>query len=112
MRRIALLLLAGVLLVTAAASADTIVVRNTNDAGPGSLRQAILEANDRNNTDVITFNIPGPGPHVITVLSPLPPFDTNKGVTIDGTTQPGYALQPFIGTGGVVGVDRLILLQI
>jgi len=43
MRRLAPLVLASVLLVSADAYADTIVVRNTNDAGPGSLRQAILD---------------------------------------------------------------------
>ena len=62
--------------------------------------------------DIITFDIPGPGPHVITVSSPLPPFDARGGVTVDGTTQPGYALRPLIGTGGTVGVDQLALPQL
>ena len=39
-------------------------------------------------------------------------FDARGGVTVDGTTQPGYALRPLIGTGGTVGVDRLALPQI
>ena len=112
MRRIAAVVLASVLLASADASAATIVVRNTNDAGPGSLRQAILDANNRGGADVITFDIPGSGPFVITVASPLPVFDARGGVTVDGTTQPGYALRPLIGTGGTVGVDQLALPQI
>ena len=35
-----------------------IVVTNTNNAGAGSLRQAILDANTLGGTDTITFNIP------------------------------------------------------
>ena len=35
-----------------------IVVTNTNNAGAGSLRQAILDANALGGTDTITFNIP------------------------------------------------------
>jgi hypothetical protein len=87
-------------------------VTNTNDAGPGSLRQAILDSNMRRGgvADVIRFNIPGPGPFVITVLSPLPPF--TDGFTLDATTQPGYDARPLIGTGGTVGVDGLPLVQI
>ena len=91
------------------AAANTYVVINTNDAGPGSLRQAILDANARNGPDTIAFNIPGAGPFVITIASSLPPFDD---VTLDGTTQPGYAARPLIGTGGTVGVDQISLLQI
>ena len=91
------------------AAANTYVVINTNDAGPGSLRQAILDANARNGPDTIAFNIPGAGPFVITIASSLPPFDD---VTLDGTTQPGYAARPLIGTGGTVGVDQISLPQI
>jgi Right handed beta helix region len=112
MRRIAPIVLASVLLASAGASAATIVVTNTNDVGPGSLRQAILDANDRGGADIITFDIPGPGPFVITVASSLPPFDASGGITVDGTTQPGYAVRPLIGTGGTVGVDQLALAQI
>lgn len=70
-------------------SANILVVKNTNDSGPGSLRQALLDANAAPIGDIenIVFNIPGAGPHVITVLSPLP--TVSKFTTIDGTTQPG-----------------------
>ena len=39
-------------------------------------------------------------------------FDARGGITVDGTTQPGYALRPLIGTGGTVGVDQLALPQL
>jgi hypothetical protein len=58
MRR-ATILAIGVLLLCAVAipvHATTITVTNTNDSGPGSLRQALLDANDG---DTITFAITG-----------------------------------------------------
>src|SRR5215471_15236628 len=36
---------------------STFIVTNTNDSGPGSLRQAILDANANAGSDLITFNI-------------------------------------------------------
>ena len=38
-----------------------VLVSNTNDSGPGSLRQAILAANAAPGTQTINFNIPGAG---------------------------------------------------
>src|SRR4051794_22104249 len=62
----------------ARAAGPTLVVTSTNDAGPGSLRQAILAANARPGPDVITFAIAGgPGAggwHSIVVESLLPPI--------------------------------------
>jgi uncharacterized repeat protein (TIGR01451 family) len=110
--RLALFTLAGLFLAFGLASARTFVVTNTNDSGPGSLRRAILDANDSGGGDVIAFDIPGSGPFVITVASPLPPFDDNGGVVVDGTSQRGYTSRPRVGTGGTVGVDGLDLLQI
>jgi len=65
------------------------IVSNTNDSGPSSLRQAILDANLAPGADTITFLIPGAGVHTISPLSTLPPLTDNAGVTIDGYTQPG-----------------------
>jgi uncharacterized repeat protein (TIGR01451 family) len=106
------LTLVGLLVTFGHASASTFVVTNTNDSGPGSLRQAILDANARGGDDIIAFNILGAGPFVITVASPLPPLDDGGGATVDGTTQPGYDQRPLIGTGGTVGVDQVALPQI
>ena len=64
----------------------TLTVTNVNDGGPGSLRQAIIEANAA-AADTIAFDIPGPGVHTIAPLSPLP--EITAPVTIDGYTQPG-----------------------
>jgi hypothetical protein len=61
----------------------TYTVGNTNDSGPGSLRQALLDANAHAATDTIVFDIPGPAPHVITLVTPLPGID--DAVVIDGT---------------------------
>src|SRR5438132_7471692 len=44
---------------------STFTVTNTNDSGPGSLRQAILSANVNPGLDSITFNIPGSGVRTI-----------------------------------------------
>ena len=69
--------------------AATFTVTNTNVSGPGSLQQALWDANTNAGPDLVHFNISGDGPHVIapTIAQPLPPL-TNT-VTIDGYTQPG-----------------------
>lgn len=53
-------------------------VTNTNDAGPGSLRQAIADVDPGGE---ITFNIPGAAPHTITLASSL---IIDKPMTITG----------------------------
>ena len=69
------------------AQANIFVVTNTNDAGAGSLRQAILNANGNGGLDTIQFNIAGSGVKTITPASTLP--EIADPVTIDGYTQPG-----------------------
>ena len=76
-----------------AAPVITFIVTNTNDAGAGSLRQAILDANAIAGPDNIGFNI-GSGPRRIVVTSLLPTI--TDPLTIDGTTQPGFAGTPLI----------------
>jgi hypothetical protein len=61
----------GLLLAFGNTCPDTFVT-TTNDSGSGSLRQAILDANSAGGADIIVFNIPRPGPFVITVASSLP----------------------------------------
>src|SRR5438477_12931287 len=70
---------------------STFSVLNTSDSGPGSLRQALLDANAAPGADLITFNI-GNGHQTITPASALP--DVTDPVTIDGATQPGFAGNP------------------
>ncbi len=48
--------------------------------------------------DVVTFAIPGPGPHSIAVSSALP--DVVDTITIDGSSQPGYAGTPVVELNG------------
>ena len=75
------------------AAATTFTVTNTNDAGAGSLRQAILDANANAGPDVVGFSI-GSGPQRIVLTSLLPTI--TDPLTIDGTTQPGFAGAPLI----------------
>jgi titin len=75
----------------------TFLVTNTADSGSGSLRQAITNADSTSGSSVIDFAI-GSGPQTITPLSPLPSL--NATITIDGTSQPGYAGTPLITLNG------------
>ncbi len=77
---------------------NPIPVTNTHDDGPGSLRQAIREANADPNPARITFDIAGAGIHVIRPRSPLPAV--THPVSLDGTSQPGYAGTPLIEING------------
>ncbi len=61
-------------------------VTTAADAGPGSFRQALLDAG-ANGGGTVAFAIPGAGPHTIALTSPLA-FVTVP-VVIDGFTQPG-----------------------
>ena len=82
----------------------SLIVTNTGDSGPGSLRQAIMNADGSPGpADVITFNIPGTAPFTIGSLSsPLPALTTGPGdtLTIDGTSQTGYAGTPIVKIDG------------
>ncbi|OPL17754.1 MAG: hypothetical protein AVO35_08825 [Candidatus Aegiribacteria sp. MLS_C] len=71
------------------ADCDTFTVTGTWNSGPGSLRQAILDANGSTGPDSILFDIPGTGPHTISPTSWLPAF-TGR-IVIDGYSQPGAA---------------------
>lgn len=76
------------------APATNFVVSSTADSGPGSLRQAMLDANAAQVTGpsacaphVITFAIPGTGTRTIQPLSPLPVIDI--AIDFNGYSQPG-----------------------
>jgi len=92
-----------------AAGPSTFVVTNTLNSGAGSLRQAILDTNATPGADTITFAIPGTGVHAI--FSSAQPTITGP-VTIDGTTQPGYAGTPLIELNGAeagAGANGLVI---
>lgn len=86
-----------------AGQGDPFTVTNTNDSGPGSLRQAMLNAEATAGHNVIRFDIPGSGPHTISSLSALPFI--NDPVTIDGTSQPGFSGKPIIELNGSMAGD-------
>ena len=65
---------------------DTADNASTGGDGPTSLLEA-LQGQQEN--DIISFNIPGAGPHVITTPLGGYPLITKSGLTIDGYSQPG-----------------------
>jgi CSLREA domain-containing protein len=80
-------------------------VDEDNGLGVGgvSLREAIKAANLTAASDIINFNIPGSGPHTISLTSPLPALTTR--MTINGNTQPDIILSGLnagAGTNGLV----------
>jgi hypothetical protein len=67
------------------------------DSGPGSLRQALLDAN-ASGGDTITFAVAGTINVNATGLGALPVITAS--VTIDATTAPGYAGSPVVELNG------------
>ena len=112
------LILGGWLLAAHVGQAATFTVTNVNDAGAGSLRQAILDANAAGaGPHTIAFNVPsglltgsfGSKRALIALTSSLPAI-TVAGVTINGTTQTtnvGDTNTGTLGTTTTVGVDGL-----
>ena len=90
-----------------------LLVSNADDSGPGTLRQAIIDANAAANTataDVILFDLPGRSTHTITLATALPAI--TDAVVLDATTQPGYTGQPLIELDGSHVRDHgLVLLS-
>lgn len=79
--------------------AATFTVSSTADAGAGTLRQAILDANANPGADTIAFNLSGTAPHRIVLASGLPSI--TGVVSIQGQTQPGFVNGPIVEvTGG------------
>jgi hypothetical protein len=85
-----------------------ITVTNTNDLGPGSLRQAILDANASPGTDEIVFDLSG-CPCTITLASQLP--NVSEDLVVSG---PGAASLTISGndTVRVLRVDSGITLAL
>ncbi len=81
-----------------AATQQGLVVTSANDHGPGTLRQAIMDANANPGMDTIVFNIPGTGIHTINLLLALP--EITGPVVIDAATQPDYTGTPLIVLNG------------
>ncbi len=91
-------------------SAGDFTVTNTNSSGPGSLYQAITDANNTQGADRVVFNIPGSGVHTINVSqqSGLPIFIT-ESLVIDGYTQPGSSPNTFaVGNNAVLRIELAV----
>lgn len=89
----------------------TFMVTNTSGSASdqGSLPWAVEQANYHSaGLDVITFNIPGAGPHVIRVTDTL---YLNEQTVVDATTQPGYAGSPLVTIHGGGTPASIFLLQ-
>src|SRR5262245_13989177 len=96
----------GSLLSAGIALGNTYTVTTTADSGPGSLRQAITDANGNGGPDTINFNITGSGVHTITPATPLPTI--TDAVTINGYSQPGSSANshpPNQGTNAVILIE-------
>ena len=119
-----LLIVAIFLIGSTLLNAVTYTVTNTGDAGAGSLRRAILDANSNPGADIIDFSIPLADAGYsnwtgttdfwwkITLLSNLP--DIAEDLTIDGFSQSmniSNSNVGVVGTGGTVGVDEIPLPQ-
>jgi cyclophilin family peptidyl-prolyl cis-trans isomerase len=92
-----------------------LTVTTTADSGAGSLRQAILDADDTTTNpgqNTIDFNIATSGPQLINLASPLPFLANASGIIIDGTTEPGYSGTPLIviNGSGSGSVDGLVVI--
>ncbi len=97
-----------VIVQTSSVSAATYSVTTNANAGAGSLRQAITDANANPGADEITFNVPGAGPHEIVTTSYLPVI--TEGTYINGSSQPGTvcgtaSMQPQIIIKGYSRLD-------
>ncbi|MEO5719651.1 MAG: hypothetical protein ABIR29_13915, partial [Chthoniobacterales bacterium] len=85
---------------------DIFTVTTADSLGPGSLYEAINQANAHPGADTIAFDIPGDGVQEITAGDLGLPEITDP-VTIDGYTQPGAKVNSL-----AVGDDAIILVRI
>lgn len=89
---------------------DPFTVLTNSDSGAGSLRRAIINANNTPGVQTISFNFPGNGPHSIAPFSVLP--EITDPVIIDATTQPGYSGSPLVELTGINAGSGAIGLRI
>lgn len=102
---------AGVLVGAAApAQAAALTVTDPGDAGAGTLRQAILDANAAAGPDVISFALPGVAPFAIALATALP--DITDSVTITGPGRANLTIDSpatvFAIVGGAPRIDVAI----
>ena len=88
--------------VMATQTQATASVTTNSNGGPGSLRDAIENANRTPGLDTINFSIQGGGTQVISLINQLP--EITEAIVIDGTTQPGGRVV-IDGTGAGFGAE-------
>lgn len=88
-----------------AVRAATFTVSNTNDAGPGSLRQAVIDANGSAGVDTISID-PSINGNTINLTSPLPAL--TDGIIFSGPTSSSLSISSAspIFTGAVSFVKQ------
>src|SRR5258708_20235346 len=87
-----------------------VIVSSLADSGPGTLRQAILDANDSPDENLVVFNFPGSAPYTIHLLSALPAI--TSPIIIDGWSQPGFSGTPVVEVDGSTAnnsIDGLVI---
>jgi parallel beta-helix repeat protein len=89
------------------AHASALTVTNTNDSGPGSLRQAILDANANAGADAINFHLPNTGINTITPASALPAI--TDPLVINGFNTAGMYQVELDGSQAGANVDGLFV---
>ncbi len=85
-------------------------VTNLADSGAGTLRQALLDANDSPDENLVLFNLADAAPFRIQLLSPLP--EITSPIIIDGWSQGGSNLPPVVeldGSGASNVSDGLVI---
>ena len=88
-------LVSAALLVAVTGHAATFTVTNVDATGPGSLHQAVLDANENEGPDEIVFDIPEElcsAAGVCAIVTGL--LEISDGLVIDGTTQPRFGTAP------------------
>ena len=116
-RRIALLALS-LLVCATTAHAALLTVTTTADSGPGSLRQAILDANAASGADNIAFAIPAAsdgGCEAASGVCTITPTSSLPGITdalvIDGYTQPGASINTH-SVESRLGLDSVLKVEL
>jgi MYXO-CTERM domain-containing protein len=87
------------LLSHSVAHAALFTVKNANDSGPDSFRQALIDANMSPGPHTIIFSLSAPGPATVTLASPLPSVIvalTVTGLGADQLTIQGSGASPVL----------------
>jgi hypothetical protein len=92
------------------AAAATFTVTNTNDSGPGSLRQALTDANAAAGADDIAFTVVPPA--TISLLDPLPQVTSPLTITGLGASSLTIRRDPGAGPFRIFDITALATPQV